>query len=84
MKRAPKALVSSLKELIEPSLRPTNHGTQTGWEHFAYQGFIFGNFHSLVEMADVLHRVRSTIIHGERWLSETPRKLSSFNPTRKR
>ena len=35
--------------------------------------------HSLVEVAYMLHRVGSTIVYGERWLSESPRKFCSFN-----
>ena len=69
-------------QTVESSYR---HEPQTGWEHFAYQGFIPGvNGHSLVEVADVLHKVRSAIIHGECWLSKMLRKLSPFNSMHKR
>ena len=36
--------------------------------------------HPLLELTYVLYRVRSTIIHGERWLMETSRKFSPFYP----
>ena len=36
--------------------------------------------HSLVELTYVLYRVRSTIIHGERWLMEMSRKFGPFYP----
>ena len=36
---------------------------------------------SLVEVADMFHRVCSTIIHGECGLSEPPRKYPSLNST---
>ena len=35
--------------------------------------------HSLVEMAHVIHRVCSTIVNGERWLIQSPRKSCPFN-----
>ena len=40
--------------------------------------------HSLIEVANVLHRVCFAIIHGKYWLSKSSRKFSSFNSTRKR
>ena len=42
------------------------------------------NGHPLVEVAYVLHRVHSTVVHGERWLSKPLKKFSTFNPTGKR
>ena len=38
--------------------------------------------HPLVEMAHMLHRICSTIVDGEHWLIESPRKSCPFNPTR--
>ena len=35
--------------------------------------------HSLIEVAHMLHRVRSTIVDGEHWLMELPRKYCPFN-----
>ena len=35
--------------------------------------------HSLIEVAHMLHMVRSTIIDGECWLMESPRKYCPFN-----
>ena len=35
--------------------------------------------HSLVRVARMLHRVHSTIVNGECWLIETPRKSYPFN-----
>ena len=37
--------------------------------------------HSLIEMAHMLHRVRSTIVDGECWLMEPSRKCCPFNLT---
>ena len=55
---------------------------QTRWEHLAHQILILGvNNHSLLEVAYFLYRVRSTIVHGECWLSKPPRKFSSLNST---
>ena len=72
----------TFSQIVKPSHR---YGPQAGWEHFTYQGFIPGvDGHSLVEMVDVLHRVHSTIVHGECWLSKLSRKFSPFNSTRKR
>ena len=34
--------------------------------------------HLLFELTYVLHKIRPTIIHGERWLMETPRKFRLF------
>ena len=39
--------------------------------------------HSLIEVAHMLHMVRSTIIDGECWLMETTRKYCPFNLARK-
>ena len=36
--------------------------------------------HPLIEVANMLHRVCSTIVHGECGLSEPPRKSPSLNP----
>ena len=38
--------------------------------------------HSLVEMAHMIHRIRSTIIDGECWLIEPSRKSCPFNLVR--
>ena len=54
---------------------PHRHRTQVGWKYLAHQGLILGvHNHSLVEVTYVLHRVCTTVVHGERRLSETPRK----------
>ena len=42
------------------------------------------NGHPLVEVTNVLHRVRSAIVHNECWLSKLLRKFSTFNPMSKR
>ena len=36
--------------------------------------------HLLFELTYVLYRIRLTIVHGERWLMETPRKFRLFYP----
>ena len=38
--------------------------------------------HSLVEMAHVLHKICSTIVDGDCWLIESPRKPCPFNLVR--
>ena len=38
--------------------------------------------HSLVKMAHMLHKIRSIIVDGERWLIESPRKSCPFNLAR--
>ena len=38
----------------------------------------------MIEVANMFHRVRSAIIHDERWLSKPLRELPTFNPTGKR
>ena len=38
--------------------------------------------HSLIEVAHMLHKVHSTIVDGERWLMELPRKYWPFNLAR--
>ena len=37
--------------------------------------------HLLFELTYVLYRIRLTIVHGERWLMETPRKFRLFYPS---
>ena len=77
-----KGFYGTWPQAIKP---PYHHRPQTRWEHLAYQGFILGiDSHSLVEVAHMLHRVRSTIVNGERWLIETLRKSCPFNLTRER
>ena len=36
--------------------------------------------HLLFELTYVLYRIRLTIVHGERWLMEMPRKFRLFYP----
>ena len=38
--------------------------------------------HSLIEMAHMVYRVHSTIVDGECWLMELPRKYCPFNLAR--
>ena len=40
--------------------------------------------HFLIEVAHMLHRVRSTIVDGECWLMEPPRKYCPFNLAREK
>ena len=35
--------------------------------------------HYLIEVAHMLHKIRSTIVDGECWLMELPRKYCPFN-----
>ena len=42
------------------------------------------NDHSLVEVTNMLHWVRSVVVHGEHLLIKLSRKFSTFNPTGKR
>ena len=69
-------------QAVEPSHR---HGSQTRWKHLAYQGFVFGvDNHSLIEVAFMFYRVRSTIVDGECGMMEPPRKSCPFNLARER
>ena len=75
-----KGAYGTYPQTIKPSHR---HGSQTRWEHLTHQGLILGmDGHSLVEMAHVIHRVCSTIVNGERWLIQSPRKSCPFNLVR--
>ena len=40
--------------------------------------------HSLIKVAHMFHKVRLTILDGECWLMEPPRKYYPFNPARER
>ena len=45
---------------------PHRHWPQTGREHFAHQRLVLGVYsHLLIEVANMLHRVCSAIIHNE-------------------
>ena len=68
------------------AIKPSHyHRSRTGWEYLTHQGLVLGlDSHSLVEMAHMLHRIRSTIVNGERWLMELPRKLCLFYLARER
>ena len=87
MKRDPKnARVSSLKESIEPAPRPSNHLIATspkldGNTLHIKVPFLECTTISLVEVIYVLHKVYMTVVHGERRLSESPKKSPLFNPT---
>ena len=88
IKRYPNAQVSSLKESIELAPRPSNHLIATvlkldgklctsepcSWNALTSSGW----------KAYMLHRVCSTIVHGERGLSEPLRESPSFNSARER
>ena len=79
---AHKGIYRIYPQAVEPS---HHHGSQTGWEHLAHQGFVLRiDSHSLTEMAHILHRVHSPIVDGKCWLIETPRKSCPFNPIRER
>ena len=77
-----KGVNRTLMQTIKPSHR---HRPQIGREHLAHQSLILlVNSHSLIEVANMFHRIRSAIIHGEHWLSKPPRELPTFYPTSKR
>ena len=63
------------------AIKPSHcHESQTGRENLTHQGLILGiDGYSLVEMAHMLHRIRSTIVDGEHWLIESSRKSYPFN-----
>ena len=70
----------SFQSLSFPSHR---HGFQTRWEYLEHQGFIFRvDNHSLIEVAHMFNRVCSTVVDGECWLMEPPRKYCPFNLAR--
>ena len=61
----PNALVSSLKELIEPSLRPSNHLIATGLRldrNTLHIIVLWVNSHSLIEEANMPYKVWYVII----------------------
>ena len=71
IKREPNAWVSSLKESMESILRPSNHliaiGPKLDENTLHIQGFVFGmDKHSLIKVANMLHRVRLIVVDGER------------------
>ena len=52
------------------------HKSQTGGKYFAHQNLVLRvDNHSLVELAHVVYRVRSTIVNGEHSLMESSRKF---------
>ena len=64
---------------------PHCHRPQAGWKYLAHQGLVLGVYnHSLVEVTNVLRWVCTTIIDGERGLSEPLRKFPSLDSTRER
>ena len=77
----PGELLKRINRTYSQAIKPHHcHMPQIGWEYLAHQGLIFGvQIHSLVEVAYMLYRVCSTIVHGECWLSKPLRKSSSFN-----
>ena len=79
--KRPSKLLKGINGAFLQAIKPPHcHKPQIGWEHLTHQGFILGvNSHPLVEVAYMLHRVCSTIIHCKCRLSEPPRKFSSFN-----
>ena len=79
--KCPGELLEAIYEICPWAIEPFYyHGSYTEWEHLTYQGFIFGmDSHSLIEVAHMLHWVRSTIVDGECWLMEPPRKNCPFN-----
>ena len=84
----PNVWVSSFKELIDLTLRPSNHLIATSPkldENLAHQGFVLRMYiHLLIKVANMFNRVYSAIIQGESKLSESPRKSSFLNPAGER
>ena len=73
-----KGINGTYPQTIEP---PHRYRTKIGWEYLAQQGLILGVYnHPLIEVADMLHRVCSTIVHSECGLSKLPRKSLFLNP----
>ena len=69
-------------QIIEP---PHRNWPQARGENLAHQGLIPRVYsHSLVKMTDMLHQVRSTIIHGKHQLREPSRKVCPINLSSKR
>ena len=61
---------------IEPS---HHHEAQTRWKDLVHQSLISEmNYHHLVEVTDMFHRICSTIINGECGLMELSRKIHVF------
>ncbi|XP_065617647.1 monothiol glutaredoxin-S15, mitochondrial-like [Quercus suber] len=54
---------------LKSAVKTFSHWPQTGWEHFAHQGLISRMYsHSLIKVTNMLHRVHSSIVYGERGL----------------
>ena len=72
-----KRVYGTSPQAIKPS---HSHESQIGQEHLTHQGLVLGiGSYSLVEMAHMLHRIRSTIVDGEHWLIQSSRKSCPFN-----
>ena len=72
-----KGIYGICPQAVEP---PHRHGSQIRWEHLAHQDFVLRmDSHYLIEVAHMHHKIRSTIVDGECWLMELPRKNCPFN-----
>ena len=76
--------MSSLKEYMESTLRPSNHLIATGSRLDGNTLHIKASSldgHSLIKVVHMLYRVHSTIVDGEHLLMGLPRKYCRFNLT---
>ena len=63
-------------QAIKPSHR---HWSQARRKYLTHQSLVFGmDGHPLIKLAYMFYGVRSTIVHCERRLMESPRELSPF------
>ena len=83
MNREQNDWVSFLKELMEFILSPSNHligiGPKLEGNTLHNKVFVLRmDSHLLFELAHILHRIRASVIHGERELMETSEELCLF------
>ena len=58
-----KGINGTCTQTIKP---PYRYRPQAGWEYLVHQGLVLGvHNHSLIEVANMLHKVCSTVIYGE-------------------
>ena len=84
--KCPSELLKGANRTFPQTIKPFHcHRLQIGWEHLVYQGLVPKvNGNPLIEVAHMFYKFCSAIIHGERWLSKSPRKFSTFNHMGKR
>ena len=70
-------LVEGIYGISPQTIKPSHrHKSQVGGKHFAHQNFVLRvDSHHLVKLAHMFHKIRLTIVNGERGLMESLRKF---------